>query len=60
MTDGSCSQLVGCRPLDTAGLFQAACIAIPMALRIHIPLQKVLLLQPKLDLFYDPLLLLLL
>jgi len=49
MTEGSCSQLVGCRPLEAAGLFQAVCKAIPTALSIHIPLQKVLLLQPKLD-----------
>ena len=58
MTEGSCSQLVGHRPMEATGLFQAVCKAIPTALRIHIPLQKALLLQPKLDIFCDPLLLL--
>jgi hypothetical protein len=60
MIEDSCSQLVGHRPMEAAGLFQAVYKAIPTALRMHIPLQKVLLLQQKLDLFCDPLLLLLL
>jgi hypothetical protein len=59
MIKGSCSEIVDRRP-KAAELFKAVSKVIPTALRIHVTLQNVLLLQQKLDLFCDHQLLLLL